>query len=74
MSLKAVFDGNTYLDVSTDAQVRVGGEGEPLSWTAEDAKPQADLASALDDAAAKMAKALYAQLEDKAKKKIENGL
>ena len=74
VSLKAVFDGNTYLDVSTDAQVRVGGEGEPLAWAAEDAKPQAELAPALDDAAAKMAKALYAQLEDKAKKKIENGL
>ena len=74
VSLKAVFDGNTYLDVSTDAQVRVGGEGEPLAWTAEDAKLQAELAPALDDAAEKMAKALYAQLEDKAKKKIENGL
>ena len=74
VSLKAVFDGNTYLDVSADAQVRVGGEGEPLAWTAEDAKLQAELAPALDDAAAKIAKALYAQLEDKAKKKIENGL
>lgn len=74
LSLKAVFDGNTYLDVSTDAQMRVGGECEWLPVEAEDAKPQTELVPALEDAAAKMAKALYAQIEDKVKKKIENGL
>lgn len=74
LSLTAVFDGNTYLDVSADADVRVGGEGEAPSLADADVQPQEALAPALKGAAAKMAKAIYAQLEEKTRSKVESGL
>lgn len=79
ISLTAVFDDNTFLDVSADCEAAVGGRsGEALNAApAENAAQTASaetVAAALEEAAARMAQLIYGQLSESQRASIEKGL
>ena len=73
-TLSAIFDGNTFLDVGMKGTASVGGAYEGAQLTGAPVADADTLSAAFKTAAANMARALYAQLGDSAKEKIEKGL
>lgn len=74
MSLVAVFDGNTFLDVSAKAEASIGGMPGEIVLTGAAPSNWETMEAALSRAAAQMAAKVYPQLTEKTRQSIESGL
>ena len=75
ITLSVVMDENTVLDAAADAAITVGGEAAQIALESA-AIPAADgaIGEALERAAQEIARKVYAQLGEKTKEKIADGL
>ena len=73
-SLSAMFDGNTFLDVSAGSGASIGGAAQHAALTGAPVSAREEIGQALSDAAVQMAQRIYPQLDRKAQDKAEKGL
>ena len=73
-SLLVKLDGNTFLDVSAEGDARIGGATEPIALVGAPVSTQEEIRAAFSEAAARVAEAVYPQLDQSARKKAEAGL
>lgn len=73
-SLSVVFDGNTFLDVSVEGDVQVGGEARLAALAGVPVSSKEEIGAAFETAAERIAGMIYPQLGREAVSKAENGL
>lgn len=73
-TLSAVFDGNTFLDVAMTGSTQVGGNSAEAVLAGAPVSQTEAITAALEEATLRMAKQMYALLDDDAREKIEAGL
>ena len=73
-SLSVVFDGNTFLDVSVEGDVQVGGEARLAALAGVPVSSKEEIGAAFETAAERIAGMIYPRLGRKAVSKAENGL
>lgn len=73
-SLSVVFDGNTFLDVSVEGDVQVGGEARLAALAGVPVSSKEEIGAAFETAAERIAGMIYPRLGREAVSKAENGL
>ena len=73
-SLSLVFDGNTFLDVSVEGDVQVGGEARLAALAGVPVSSKEEIGAAFETAAERIAGMIYPRLGREAVSKAENGL
>lgn len=73
-SLSVEFDGNTFLDVSVEGDVQVGGEARLAALAGVPVSSKEEIGAAFETAAERIAGMIYPRLGRKAVSKAENGL
>lgn len=73
-SLSVVFDGNTFLDVSVEGDVQVGGEARMAALAGVPVSSKEEIGAAFETAAERIAGMIYPRLDREAVSKAENGL
>lgn len=73
-SLSVVFDGNTFLDVSVEGDVQVGGEARLAALAGVPVSSKEEIGAAFETAAERIAGMIYPRLGREAMSKAENGL
>lgn len=73
-TLSVAFDGNTFLDVSADTNVQIGGKTKLPALSGVPISAKEEIVAAFETAAERIAKLVYPQLGREAMSKAEKGL